>query len=315
MNIVFFIDQFSERGTEVAIYDYAKYNEEILKNKSYIVCYSHVEVRTSYEKFKARFEILEIAHMREMKEIIRDKSIHYFYVLTHGGHGDKRHSFSDRTIWGNCKTIKHCVFDTTSPDGDHYITISNHLNQKYNTSLPVIPHIVERPVCTENLRKELNLGDATVFGRYGGFGDFNIKVVHQAIIKHLETPNVYFLFMNTKPFYTHPRIIYLDMNLDFTYKEKFINTCDAMIHARVAGETFGLSIAEFSIRNKPIITCASGDLEHLRLLGKKAVLYDSGKSLLEIFENIKEIIPLNDWTRYQEYSPENVMSQFKLLFK
>jgi hypothetical protein len=31
MNIAFFIRQFTERGTEVAIYDYAKYNEEILK--------------------------------------------------------------------------------------------------------------------------------------------------------------------------------------------------------------------------------------------------------------------------------------------
>ena len=29
MNIGFFIRHFTERGTEIAIYDYAKYNEEI----------------------------------------------------------------------------------------------------------------------------------------------------------------------------------------------------------------------------------------------------------------------------------------------
>jgi hypothetical protein len=31
MNVGFFVGHFTERGTEVAIYDYAKYNEEILK--------------------------------------------------------------------------------------------------------------------------------------------------------------------------------------------------------------------------------------------------------------------------------------------
>ena len=33
MNFIFFIRHFTESGTEVAIYDYAHYNEEILKNK------------------------------------------------------------------------------------------------------------------------------------------------------------------------------------------------------------------------------------------------------------------------------------------
>lgn len=40
MNVGFFVRHFTERGTEVAIYDYAKYNEEILKNKSYIICFT-----------------------------------------------------------------------------------------------------------------------------------------------------------------------------------------------------------------------------------------------------------------------------------
>ena len=36
-NIGFFIRHFTERGTEVAIYDYAHYNEKILNNKSFIM--------------------------------------------------------------------------------------------------------------------------------------------------------------------------------------------------------------------------------------------------------------------------------------
>ena len=36
-NIAFFIRHFTERGTEVAVYDYANYNEKILHNNSYII--------------------------------------------------------------------------------------------------------------------------------------------------------------------------------------------------------------------------------------------------------------------------------------
>jgi hypothetical protein len=89
------------------------------------------------------------------------------------------------------------------------------------------------------------------------------------------------------------------------YKTKFINTCDAMIHARQMGETFGLSIAEFSITNKPIITCLCGDLEHVHILGDKAILYRSVEELLHIFNHIQTILKSKqDWRAYTEYTPE-----------
>ena len=128
---------------------------------------------------------------------------------------------------------------------------------------------------------------------------------------HSDT-NCYFLFMNTQKFYEHPRIIYLDKNLDLQYKSKFINTCDAMIHARDMGETFGLSIAEFSIKNKPIITCNCGDLEHIKILGDKAILYNSTDDLIHIFKNIKSIInSRNDWNAHTLYTPKYIMNLFK----
>jgi hypothetical protein len=118
--------------------------------------------------------------------------------------------------------------------------------------------------------------------------------------------------MNTKKFYEHPRIIYLNTNLDVNYKTKFINTCDAMIHARQMGETFGLSIAEFSSMNKPIITCNSGDLEHIKILGDKALLYNSKEELINIFQNIKVIKNTRpDWNAYKLYSPSYVMKLFR----
>lgn len=323
MNIAFFIRQFSERGTEVATYDYARFNEEFLNNKSYIICFTESAQkkmnlfldRASYNKFKSRFEIIEIENMSDMKNVIVEKKLSFFYAQTHGGPRDI-YQFENKDIWQNCKTIKHCVFDINYPESDFYISISHHLNDKHNKNIPVIPYIVSLPDSNENLRQELNIPDtATVFGRYGGPNEFNIQMVHSSIVEVLDIDtNIYFLFMNTNKFYEHPRIIYLEKNLDLLYKTKFINTCDAMIHARSIGETFGLSVAEFSIKNKPIITCRSGDLEHIKILKDKAIIYDSKEKLIKIFRNIKTLIPLRkDWSAYAYYTPENIMLLFKTL--
>jgi len=321
MNILFFIRHFTERGTEVAIYDYAKYNEEILNNKSYIICFSEKKQksirfpteRLSYEKFKGRFQILEIDDIKEITRIIEKYNISFFYTLTFG-EGNDIYQFENKHLWGKCKTIKHCVFKTTFPESDYYISISETLNTKNKTTIPVIPHIVALPTCNENLRKELNIPETSiVLGRHGGYNTFNIHLAHEAIKAFLQTnTNIYFLFMNTQPFFNHPNIIYLDRNIDVFFKTKFINTCDAMIHARSDGETFGLSIAEFSIKNKPVITCPCGDLEHIHILGDKAIQYTSKEGLLNILRNIETIISSrNDWNAHTLYTPEYVMGLFQ----
>ena len=324
MNIAFFVRQFTERGTEVAIYDYAKYNKHILNNNSIIICFTETKQRSlgfpterhSYDKFKSKFSILEINDIQEMSDIIKKYDLHFFYTLTHGG-GNDIYQFENKLIWGNCKTIKHAVFDTTYPEGDFYISISDMLNSKLNTNISVIPHIVDLPICFEDLRDDLHIPkDAVVFGRYGGYDEFNINIAREAIIEFLRVNNnTYFLFMNTNKFYEHPRIVYVDKNVNLVYKVKFINTCDAMIHAREMGETFGLSIAEFSIKNKPVITCPCGDLEHIKILGDKALTYTTKESLIHIFTNIKDIINSRyDWNAYTLYSPDYVMSLFKNIF-
>ena len=316
-NVIFYVRHFTERGTEIAVYDYAKYNEEILGNKSFIV---HMSLKMGdldevYKKFKSRFAVLEIDDMLDITRIIRRYKIDFFYTLTHGG--KDFYEFENKQIWLNCKTIKHCVFHTTCPEGDFYCSISNYLNQKNGTLIPVIPHIVEQPIdITTTLRGELSIpANAIVIGRYGGFKEFNIKEAHDAIYEYLISqtvdPNVYFLFMNTRQFAHHPRIIYLNKNIDFNYKERFVNTCDAMIHARIEGETFGLSIAEFSIRNKPVITCPVGDLEHINILGDKAIIYMSKDNLIDVFNNIKYIIHVGtNWNAYSYYTPANIMDMF-----
>jgi hypothetical protein len=321
MNIGFFSRHFLESGTEVAVYDYAKYNEEILNNKSYIICFTQETQknigfpiqRHSYNKFNSRFEIIEISDISEMSIVIQKYNLSFFYTLTYGACNDV-YQFNNSDIWKNCKTIKHCVFNTTYPESDFYISISEMLNKKYNTTIPVIPHIVDLPINHEDLRNELQIPkEAIVFGRYGSPTQFDITIAHDAIKEYINLDNnCYFLFMNTEIFYEHPRIIYLDRNIDLDYKVKFINTCDTMIHARGMGETFGLAVAEFSVKNTPIITCKCGDLEHIKILGDKAILYNSKEELIDIFKNIKSIISKHDdWNAYKMYNPEYVMNLFK----
>jgi hypothetical protein len=211
MRIGFFIRHFTERGTEVSAYDYAKYNEDILHNTSYIICFTefsqkqfgfHLE-RASYDKFKSRFEIIELNDIAEMQNVIKNYKLDIFYTQTHGG--EDVYKFNDKTIWGNCKTIKHCVFDTRVPESDLYLSISSYLNNKFDTNVPVFPYIVDLPNINENLRDELHIPvDAIVIGRHGGYQQFDLAIARNAIKQFLlntANNNVYFLFMNTNNFF------------------------------------------------------------------------------------------------------------------
>ena len=174
--------------------------------------------------------------------------------------------------------------------------------------------VISPPECS-NLRSILNIPqDAVVLGRHGGHCTFDIPFVHSAIKQILNhgPENLYFLFMNTRAFFEHPRMIYLNATIDMNEKNMFIHSCDGMLHARMQGETFGLSIAEFSVFNKPIITYAnSREKEHIEILGEKAILYHSEMELMNIFMNLtRHLNSRTDWNAYCNYSPDKVMELF-----
>jgi hypothetical protein len=89
-----------------------------------------------------------------------------------------------------------------------------------------------------------------------------------------------------------------------------------MIHARYIGESFGVACAEFSLRNKPIITWdGSKETNHIDILGENGVYYSNPTELLHIFFNIdkKEINSLN-WNQYKQFNPETIMKKFKEVY-
>jgi glycosyltransferase involved in cell wall biosynthesis len=312
--VAFFVRHFSERGTEVAIYDYALHNETVLNNKSIIVCFTpekqrqmgFSDVRFAYPKFAERFTILELDDIADID--VKSHNIDVFHTLTHGEYEDT-YQFENKSIWEGCRTIVHCVFETRNPHGDVYIAISDALNLKFGTTIPVVPHMIHVDSAETNLREELGIpNDAIVFGRYGGRTTFYCPHAIEAV-KSLAGGSLYFIFMCTPHFIDHPNVKFLGVTTDMKRKREFINTCDAFLHGQPAGETFGLAVGEFAVCLKPIFTYAHPSLcnNHILTLGEKAIIYVDTADLIEKITNFR---PKNYDMKnngYCKYLPELVM--------
>jgi hypothetical protein len=311
MKIAFHSNQLGIRGTEVAMFDYAKYNEEILGNESIIISkdpsISHFSHPLGVKRFKDRFTVYEYNEFSEIEAILDKENVDVFYAQKSGE--------NDGIISSGRKTIIHAVFQNHDPHGDVYAYISEWLGSKFEE--PFVPYIVDLPDVEGDLRKELNIpADSIVFGRHGGLTSFDIQFVHNTIKTILDQRNdIYFVFLHTNKFVDHENALFLDGNPDLIYKVKFINTCDAMIHARIQGESFGLAVAEFSLKNKPVITKYSGNIDnaHVVMLGSKGIYYDNETELYKI---LTDFVPDNsqDWNAYRDYTPEKVMTIFKNVF-
>lgn len=313
MNIAFWDNQLCERGTTVSLYDYAYYNEKILGNKSYIFYDKNNRSNKDkiIEKFKSKFTVHATTNFGEVDQYLSYYKITHIYIIKSGE--------KDTRISNIAKNCIHCVFSCYQPHGDIYSSISPVVKGN-NGKYPVVPHMINLPKHDKNMREMLNIPqNAIVFGGYGGSGSFSIQFVHKVVYNIAKTnPNIYFLFANFNQFCPKlPNIIHLDMIVELDKKVEFINTCDANLWARQNGETFGISIGEFSSLNKPVIATkyCGGDLAHVDILGDKAIWYTNEKDLTEIILNFNpEIESKKDWNAYTNYTPENVMLIFKNVF-
>jgi hypothetical protein len=273
-------------------------------------------------KFQKNFQVIGVPDFSMVDNILSNINCDIFYITKAGGY--------EGQVSRVCKTVVHCVFNYSQPHGNVYAGISNWINGGNGINgdrvFPVVPYMVDLPADTDkNMRKELNIPeDAVVYGRHGGYGQFDIPYVHNIVYNVAkEYPNIYFLFLNTQKFCPDlPNIIHLGRIIDIEKKIEFINTCDAMLWARTGGESFGLSIGEFSIKNKPIFVTHSGegfgvnkgDIAHVYLLGDKGLWYNETnlKDMLINFD--KKEMAKKDWNAYKDYTPEKVMQIFKKEF-
>jgi hypothetical protein len=310
MKIIAFWDNYlCERGCSIAVFDYAFFNQKLLNNKSIILYNKTIQQNNNsvIEKFKQHFDVYGLNNFSEVDELLKNNHCDILYVSKSGdneGHYSKI-----------IKTCIHCIFNCNEPHGNVYMSLSPYL-VNYNINFPVLPFMINISSHERNMRKKLNIPDTSIiFGRHGASDTFDINYVHNIIYyiaKDFST--IYFLFVNTKPFCPSlPNIIHLEKIIDIDEKIEFINTCDAMIHGRSYGETFGLAIAEFSTRNKPVLSTKVeiGDNVHYKLLGDKGIWYTK-ETLYNILKNFnKEEIKSKDWNAYKDYTPEKVMKIFK----
>jgi len=318
LKILFHENQLSYRGTSNAVYNYAHFNEILLGNESVILhCRTNKNNDAkAIEKFSKRFKVLSYNDISEIDAIIEKEKPDVFYAIKAGK--------NDQILTTKCKTVIHTVFKYYEPHGDVYAYVSKWLsNEMTQGKSPFVPHMIHVEKTEENLREQLNIPkDAIVFGRHGGGNTFDLKFVKKVIKKvALQRKDLYFLFMGTDQFvfrnYFRPykNIVFLEKSTDELEISKFINTCDAYLHARKQGESFGIAIGEFSIRNKPVITWANSDEKsHIEILGNKAILYQNDKDLTDILQNFK-IDPSKNWDAYSsEFAPEVIMKKFKEVF-
>lgn len=316
VKIAFHSEILDVRGSCVAIYDYAHYNETLLEGQSIIVVpiTSITQNRNddiAVTKFMQRFPVYFYNDKEDLEKYIEDCDI--FYTIKFGK--------NDGLISDKIKTVVHCVFEMLEPHGKVYAGVSQHIAEKYNNTLWV-PHMIGlRPSLTkENLRQQLSIPqNAIVFGRFGGHDTFNIDFVHQTIEKIVdERKDIYFLFANTPVFCKrHPQIIHLPKIVENEDKSKFICTTDAHLECSNFGQSFGLNIGEFSVNNKPII-CYNGwtwNQSHFKILKDKAIVFKSQEEFYEIINNFNPKDYENkDMNCYKDFSPEIVMEKFKNVF-
>lgn len=331
LKVGFFLEHLLVRGTEVAVYDYADCNETLLGNESVVI---FVNRPLSYwdtpkpqdqppsvrELFTRRFggRFYECDSLEEMDKILLAEGVDLLYLLKGGRKDDKL----------SCVTLNavHAVFPPLEPHGDIYACISDWLSHsELGAVVPYVPHMVRLDTTKQTLHDELGIPrDAVVFGRHGGFESFDLLFAKQAVSDVAAThPDWYFLFLNTEPFCHLPNVLFLPSTPDLVFKTKFINTCDAMIHARSMGESFGLACAEFSIQNKLVLTWSGFSNPHyhrchMGILGNKGRYYDNQEQLVALMEWVGQnisVVRSMDWDAYSEkYNPDVVMKRFDDVF-
>lgn len=323
MKIAIHSNQFDGRGTGKVPYDYGMGLRNLLGHEVVMIT-SGLSTNEGLQRISEKFETIcyprkvgidsgEVVN-REIANIIERKKIDFIQLLKAGN--------NDGVAPKNCRTGVHCIFDMRHAHGDVYAGVSDYLAKKYGQTA-YVPHIIRKVQPTEDFRSKYNIPkDALVFGRHGGPEKFDLPFAHKAVAKILALrQDVWFVFLSTNKFIEHERVLYIPWVATEQDTYNFIHGCDAMIHARSDGETFGLACAEFSAGNKPILTWSGAgyqhyDKAHIDQLQGRALIYNDEYELLEYFKQLTpEYIRDNDWDTYTEvFSEKNVIDQYNKIF-
>lgn len=320
MILGFHTKQLTERGTEVALFDYARAAQDLLGHEARVFVPADTprlipEVR---RRFEEHFEVVLYGAPSEIR-------CDALYVIKRGLPG---------RVTEKTPELIHAFQNASHPHGHRFATVSEWVSDTAVWTLelpggrtvrirklrkpPVVPHIVTLPDVEEDLREQLSVPEeAVVFGRHGGVGTFSVDFVRRAICAAVEQRDeVWFLLVNVDRFYEHPRVVHLPRLLDRAEVRTFVNTCDYMIHAQAIGETFGLAVAEFAYVGAPVLTfLGSPHLGQLDLLNDELLLgYTSYEDVLADFLKLPRRTRPADTDVPERYGRERVMRRFDEIF-
>jgi len=314
MNVAFHSNSMSLRGSENALWDYANFNETILGNQSVICHPAALEnaENPTFAKWKARFPLVPYRTKAELSIKLKEKGVDILYQIKPGPF--------DGFVVPKVKNCIHSMFLSDEFHGDCFAYVSRWASRVMTgREESFVPHYAPKLESKENLRQKLNIPlEARVFGRHGGWDTFNIPFVRKTVAQHArQNPEDHFVFLNTESIREAENLTnihYLPATVDPLGKAKFLATCDAMLHARCHGETFGLAVGEFAVLGKPVITFAgSRERAHIEMLGGQSLQYRHADELIKILMDFHP--HRTQGTEYEIYAdPKVVMELFQKKF-
>ena len=304
----------SLRGSENALWDYANFNETILGNYSVICHPADLEnaENPTFAKWKSRFQLVAYRTKAELSSKLKERGVDILYQIKPGPY--------DGFVVSGVKNCIHSMFLSDEFHGDCFAYVSRWASSVMTgKEESFVPHFVPQFASEEDLRGKLGIPKgAKVFGRHGGGDTFNIPFVREAVVRHArQNPDDHFVFLNTESIREAENLTnihYLPATVDPVEKAKFLGTCDAMLHARQHGETFGLAVGEFALLGKPVITFAdSRERAHLEMLGRQSLQYRHADELIKI---LRDFHPhRTQGTEYEIFGdPKVVMEIFRKKF-
>ena len=304
----------SLRGSENALWDYANFNETILGNRS-LICHpaelENAENRT-FAKWKARFPLVPYRTKAELSSKLKERGVDILYQIKPGPY--------DGFVVPRIKNCIHSMFLSDEFHGDSFAYVSRWCSKVMTgREESFVPHFVPQLESEAGLREKLGISTKSrVFGRHGGWDTFNIPFVREAVVRHArQNPEDHFVFLNTEPIREGENLTnihYLSATVDPVEKAKFLATCDAMLHGRWHGETFGLAVGEFAVLGKPVLTFSeSRERAHLEILGNQSLRYRHAGELMKILKDFRP--HRTQGTEYEIFGdPKVVMKLFQKKF-
>jgi len=313
VRVAFRSSYLGHRGTEVALHDYAMEARNLLGLDPLILLprVSPGEAPGVRARFESAFVCRICDDPGRLDSVLAEEKCDAFYCLKNG-HWD---GWASRRI----PTWVHAIFPEVQAHGTIYAFVSAWLAETWGYGeTPWVPHMI-RPWKEEgDLRRELGIPrEAKVFGRHGGADSFDLPAAQAAVGRvAARHPEIHFVLLNTDAFLfpCPPNVHHLPPTADRARVGQFLRTCDAMIHGRRRGETFGMSVAEAAVCGKPVFTWRhSPERNHLRWISDECWRYSEAGELEDKLVHFRRGDAM-DVSFAAEFMPARVMEKFREVF-